>query len=71
MIDPNSVMLTILDADSWAPDVYFDVLEEKIREEYEQRHERVYQPIQIFTRNHLEVPIVTRVYDMLDRMCVV
>ena len=27
MIDPNSVMLTILDADSWAPDVYFDVLE--------------------------------------------
>lgn len=30
MIDPNTVMLTILDADSWAPNIYFDVLEEKI-----------------------------------------
>lgn len=31
MIDPNTVMLTILDADSWAPNLYFDILEEKIR----------------------------------------
>jgi hypothetical protein len=27
MINPSSVMLTILDADSWAPNIYFDVLE--------------------------------------------
>jgi len=27
MIRPESVMLTIMDADSWAPNVYFDVLE--------------------------------------------
>lgn len=30
MIDPDSVMLTIMDADSWAPDVYVDILEEKM-----------------------------------------
>jgi len=32
MINPESVMLTILDADSWAHALYFDVLEEKIYE---------------------------------------
>lgn len=65
MINPSTVMLTILDADSWAPDLYFDVLEEKIYEEYEDRHLRVYQPIQIFTRNNMDVPVVTRVYDII------
>lgn len=30
MINPDSVMLTIIDADSWAPNLYFDVLEEMI-----------------------------------------
>jgi hypothetical protein len=38
MIDPSSVILTILDADSWAPNVYFDILEERIREEWDERH---------------------------------
>jgi hypothetical protein len=65
MIDPDTVMLTILDADSWAPDIYFSVLEERVREEWEHRHLRVYQPIQIFTRNSLDVPVFTRVYDIL------
>lgn len=27
MINPDTVMLTILDADSWAPNLYFDILE--------------------------------------------
>lgn len=31
-------MLTIMDADSWAPNIYFDVIDEKIRSEYEDRH---------------------------------
>lgn len=30
MINPDSVFLTIIDADSWAPDLYYDFLEEKI-----------------------------------------
>ena len=30
MINPESVFLTILDADSWAPNLYFDVMEEHI-----------------------------------------
>jgi len=34
MINPDSVFLTILDADSWAPDVYFDIMEEHIINNY-------------------------------------
>jgi hypothetical protein len=26
MVNPDSVILTIMDVDSWAPNVYFDVL---------------------------------------------
>lgn len=34
MIDPDQVFLTILDADSWAPDIYFDILEEELIKNY-------------------------------------
>ena len=65
LVNPDTVMVTILDVDSWAPNLYFDILEQKILQEYDERHLRSYQPIQIFTRNHLQVPITTRVYDIL------
>ena len=58
-------MLTILDADSWAPNIYFDFVEEHLIKNYEKRHTFIYQPPQIFTRNNLDVPIFTRVYDMM------
>ena len=31
MIDPDSVFLTIIDADSWAPEIYYDLLEEHLK----------------------------------------
>jgi hypothetical protein len=65
MIDPDSVMLTVLDADSWAPDAYFDNLEEHLIANYSKKHLFIYQPPQIFTRNNMEVPVFTRVYDMM------
>jgi hypothetical protein len=65
MINPSTVMLTIIDADSWAPDVYFDLMEEHLMNNYDERHIFVYQPPQIFTRNNMDVPIFTRVYDIM------
>lgn len=53
MIHPDSLFLTIIDADSWAPNIYFDVIDEHIKENYEDRFRYIYQPTQIFTRNHL------------------
>ena len=64
MIDPDSVFLTIIDADSWVPETYMEILEEQIHGHYEDRYTKIYQPTQIFTRNYLDVPIVTRVYDI-------
>jgi len=34
-------------------------------ENYIKRHKIIYQPDQIFTRNHLDVPIFTRTYDQV------
>jgi len=65
MIDPDAVFLTILDADSWAPNVYFDIMDEHIIANMDKRHSFIYQPPQIFTRNNLDVPVFTRVYDMM------
>jgi hypothetical protein len=64
-IDPESLFLTIIDADSWAPDIYFDLMEEHIIKNYEKRHLFIYQPPQIFTRNNIDVPVTTRVYDLM------
>lgn len=50
--------------DSWAPELYFEVVEGMIGEDWDGRFERIYQPLQIFTRNCLDVPVVTRVYDI-------
>ena len=65
MIAEESLFLTIIDADSWAPDIYFDLVEEYILKHYEKRHSLIFQPPQIFTRNHLQVPFTTRVYDLM------
>ena len=54
-----------MDADSWAPDLYFDIMEEHIMKNFEMRHNYIFQPPQIFTRNNLDVPVFTRVYDVM------
>ena len=57
--------MTIIDADSWAPAIYFDLMEEHILNNYEKRHKLIFQPPQIFTRNNLQVPVTTRIYDLM------
>jgi hypothetical protein len=53
MLPTDNLFLTIIDVDSWAPDVYFDEVEDHIRDNWEERHVFIYQPPQVFTRNHL------------------
>ena len=64
MINPNNVFLAFLNADSLTPDVYFDhgrIYHQELRT----RHMYIYQPLQIFTRNNLNVPVFTRVYNVM------
>ena len=63
MIYEEDVMVTVVDADSWAPDCYFNEVEDHIFSNFENRHSFIYQPTQIYTRNNLEVPVVVRTYD--------
>lgn len=65
MINEESVFVTVIDVDSWVPDVYIDEIEDKINSNYDNRHNMYFQPSQIFTRNHLEVPMISRVYDQI------
>jgi hypothetical protein len=64
-VDPENVFITVIDADSWAPNIYFDEVESHILANLDNKFKFIYQPPQIFTRNHLEVPIITRIYDMM------
>ena len=66
-IDPEQVQLTIIDADSWVPAIWTEEIEEHMVEDdhWEKRHKYIYQTNQIFTRNHLDVPIFSRTYDQL------
>jgi hypothetical protein len=54
-----------MDADSWAPDIYFDMVEEHLLKNFQHKHKLFYQPPQIFTRNNLDVPVFTRIYDVM------
>lgn len=65
MINPDSVFLTIIDADSWVPEVYMVLMDEHIKDNYEKRFTYIYQPPQIFTRNNLDVPLLTRCSDLI------
>lgn len=63
----DNVMLTIIDADSWVPPIYIREIEEHLSagENFSRRNKFIYAPNQIFTRNHLDVPIFSRTYDQL------
>ena len=58
-------MLTIIDADSWAPGLYFEKVNEYLETHFEKKDKVVFQPPQIYTRNQLDVPVLTRVYDLM------
>jgi hypothetical protein len=59
----DNLFLTIMDVDSWMPEVYMDEVEDHIANHWQRRHDYVYEPYQFFTRNHLDVPALTRAYD--------
>lgn len=41
-IPEENLFLTIIDADSWVPPIYMDLLEEEIHKNYNQRHINIY-----------------------------
>lgn len=53
-----------MDADSWAPEIYIAELQERIEREHDLRYKTIFAPAQMFTRNHLEVPVFTRMCDV-------
>jgi hypothetical protein len=63
MINLDDVFVTVVDADSWAPNCYFNEVENHLYDNYDSRHSFIYQPTQIYTRNNMEVPIIVRTYD--------
>jgi hypothetical protein len=63
MVHEENVMVTVLDADSWVPEIYVDQLETHLSEHLEDRHKIIYQPPQIYTRNCMEVSVLIRTYD--------
>jgi len=52
MINPEDVLVTVIDADSWAPNAYFNELEDHLYQNFDNRHLFIYQPAQIYTRNN-------------------
>lgn len=63
-INANDVFLTIIDADSWVPEIYMLEMQERIDAQYDLRYKTIFQPAQMYSRNNLEVPLTTRVYDL-------
>jgi len=63
MINSEDVFVTVMDADSWAPNAYFNEVEDHIYSNIESRHLCIYQPMQIHSRNNMDVPIFVRTYE--------
>lgn len=63
MINCDDVFITVVDADSWAPNCYFNEVEDHLFKNFDNRHDFIYQPTQIYTRNNMDVPIIVRTYD--------
>lgn len=67
-IDLNNVLITIIDADSWVPPLYITKVEEYMSANPDNKDLAIFVPAQIFTRNYLEVPVFTRIYDHTHSM---
>ena len=50
-IDMNNVFVTIIDSDTLVPEMYMDQIETHVEQNYEKRHNFVYQAPQFFTSN--------------------
>ena len=63
LIDEDNVLITIIDADSWVPPLYIAKVDEYLSGSPENKDIAIFVPPQIFTRNYMDVPVFTRVYD--------
>ena len=63
----EKIVLTIIDADSWVPEVYIREIDDHLDDptRLAERQYYIYQSNQIFTRNAVDVPFITRVYDQV------
>ena len=52
-IDESNIMLTIIDADSWCPEEYFETIKLMVKNEPDIFHKSIFCPPQIYTRNNL------------------
>lgn len=55
--------MTIIDADSWCPNIYLEEVELYLRNNYERKNKTFFSCPQIYTRNQMEVPAFSRVCD--------
>jgi cellulose synthase/poly-beta-1,6-N-acetylglucosamine synthase-like glycosyltransferase len=60
------VLYTSLDADSWIPSVYFEEIDLYLSKHDWNMNRYIFAPNQMFTRNHLNVPMFTRVHDQTN-----
>ena len=64
-IDKNQVIVTSMDADSWGPEVYFEEMDDYLRENFKNKDKIIFNSPQIFSRNSEKVSPWMRVMDMV------
>ncbi len=67
-IPMEEVMVTIIDADSWAPEAYFNKVEQLLRSKEHDFDKTIFCPSQINGRNCYETPTPARTFDELHQM---
>ena len=65
MIPKEDVMIAVLDADSWAPSLFFEEIDQYLQKNPENKHKICFGGPQIYTRNNLDVTFIVRVSDMM------
>jgi hypothetical protein len=62
-MNSDSFIVTNMDADSWIPEAYFSEIDEYLRPDNKDLYNSIFIPPQIFTRNHMDVPVLCRTVD--------
>jgi cellulose synthase/poly-beta-1,6-N-acetylglucosamine synthase-like glycosyltransferase len=62
-ISLEKVYVTVVDCDSLAPKEYIDEVNARIYKNPEKSLKTTFCPVQIFTRNNMEVPLLVRAFD--------
>lgn len=65
-IRKEEVLITIMDADSWIPNVYIDEIDEHMMRNEEEKDFSIFSPPQMFTINSMQVPMLSRAWDSIQ-----